>query len=125
MLFDFLKTKQECSHNNVPIDVDEAYCPDCGALVKNKWYLVRCSCCNIKRSAKIEYNNIKPDTKYCPNCGSTEYYQIELDNINYVDVHYAVHKKIIINQEHQSTRQIWVEESEEQKLLSFSSSSII
>ncbi len=112
MLFDFIKHKHECNHNNVPIDVEEAYCPDCGALVKNKWFLVRCSCCNIKRSAHTHYDDIVPDTKYCPNCGSTDYYIEELDNINFLNVHFAVYKKIIVEQENFSTRQIWIEKEE-------------
>ena len=74
MLFNFFKTSKECKHLHVPVDVEEAYCPDCGQLVKNKWYLVRCSCCNIKRIAHFEYDKIKPETKFCPNCGSTEFY---------------------------------------------------
>lgn len=113
MLFDFLKTKNVCMHNNVPIDVDEAYCPDCGALVKNKWFLVRCSCCNIKRKAHTEYNNVVPDTHYCPNCGSTDFYLQELDEINFMDVHYAIFKKVVVSQERNVTRQIWVEENED------------
>lgn len=112
MIFDFLKQKHECLHINVPIDVDEAYCPDCGALIKNKWYLVRCSCCNIKRTAHTEYTKIKPNTKYCPNCGCSDFYIQELDNINFTDVHYAILKKVIIPQTHHSTRQIWIEKEE-------------
>ena len=83
MLFDFLIKKHECQHNNVPIDVEEAYCPDCGAFIQNKWFLVRCSCCNIKRSAHTKYNEIVPDTKFCPNCGKkvkNKYYSIFLSN---------------------------------------------
>lgn len=118
MLFDFFKVKRECSHRNVPIDVEEAYCPDCGKLVRNKWYLVRCSCCNIKRKSHIKYNNIIPNTNYCPNCGSTDFYVEELSNINFMDLNYAVYKKIVVQQDHFVTRQIWVEESEEQKFLS-------
>ena len=96
MLLDFLKQKHECNHKNVPIDVDEAYCPDCGALIKNKWFLVRCSCCNIKRSSHTEYSEIKPDTKFCPNCGATDFYIQELDKVSFIDVHYAIFKKIVI-----------------------------
>ena len=112
MLLDFFKTKHECTHKNVPVDVDDAYCPDCGALIRNKWFLVRCSCCNIKRKAHTEYNTIIPDTHYCPNCGGREFYVQELDEINFMDVHYAIHKKVVIEQEHIVTRQIWVEEEE-------------
>ena len=121
MFINFLFKKHECNHIHVPIDVDEAYCPDCGALVKNKWYIIRCACCNIKRNAHFEYDNIIPDTKYCHNCGSTEFYVEELENINCVTMQYAVHKKVIVNQGGFSTRQIWVEkeenETEEKKLI--------
>ena len=110
MLLDFFTSKHECTHKNVPVDVDEAYCPDCGALVKNKWFLVRCACCNIKRKAHTEYHTVIPDTHYCPNCGSREFYVQELDEINFMDVHYAIHKKVIIEQERSVTRQIWVED---------------
>ena len=123
MLFDFLIKKHECQHTRIPIDVDEAYCPDCGELVKNQWYLVRCSCCNIKRTAHTEYNIIKPDTKYCPNCGCTDFYIQELDNINFTDVHYAIFKKITIKQDKQTIRQVWIEKEEhlleERRLLGF------
>lgn len=123
MLLNFLKQKNECHHTKVPVDVDEAYCPDCGALIKNKWFLVRCNCCNIKRTSHFEYNKIKPDTKFCPNCGSSDYYVQELDNIYFTDVHYAVLKKVVIQQKTHTTRQIWIEEEnhllEEKKLIGY------
>ncbi len=112
MLIDFFKQKHECHHTKVPVDVEEAYCPDCGELIKNSWFLVRCCCCNIKRNAHCEYNQIKPNSKYCPNCGSTDYYIEELDNINFVDIHYAVFKQIIIPQKHFTMRQVWIEKEE-------------
>lgn len=112
MLFDFFKQKHECQHLRVPIDVDEAYCPDCGALIKNKWFLVRCCCCNIKRSAHTQYDEIKPDTKYCPNCGATEFYVQELDSVNFTDLNYAIFKKVIIPQQKQTIRQIWIEKED-------------
>ena len=121
MLFDFLIKKNECKHNRVAVDTDEAYCPDCGALIKNKWYLVRCSCCNIKRTGHNEYNEIKPDTKYCPNCGGSDFYIQELEKVNFMDIHYAVHRKEVIEQKMHSTHQIWIEQGEqlieEKKLL--------
>lgn len=124
MLLDFFKQKHECHHNKVPIDVEEAYCPDCGALIRNKWFLLRCSCCNIKRTSHIEYEKIVPDTKYCPNCGGTDFYIQELDNINFIDLNYAVLKKIIIPQNQKTTRQIWIENEEylisERKLIGYS-----
>lgn len=117
MFIDFFKKEHACSHSKVPIDVDEAYCPDCGELIRNKWFLVRCSCCNIKRKAHIKYDEFIPDTNYCPNCGSTEFFVEELDDINFMNVNYAVFKKTVISQNSRITRQIWVEEDDEQKLL--------
>lgn len=110
MLFDLFKLKHECKHNKVPADVEEAYCPDCGALVQNKWFLVRCRCCNIKRTAHLHYDEIVPDTKFCKNCGASDFYVQELEKLNFTDVRFAVFKKIIINNQNQSsTRQIWIE----------------
>ncbi len=121
MLLDFLKNKRACNHSRVPLEAEEAYCPDCGALVRNKWYLVRCACCDIKRSAHSHYNDIVPDTKFCHNCGSTEYYVEEIEKLNFIDVHYAVFKQEIAEQQGYTTRQVWVEKEEnlltERKLL--------
>lgn len=123
MLFDFLIKKHECQHLNVPIDADEAYCPDCGALIKNQWFLVRCSCCNIKRTAHTKYQEIEPDTKFCPNCGCSDFYIEELENVNFTDVPYAIFKKVIIHQEKQTIRQVWIEKEEqllqEKRLIGF------
>ena len=115
MLFDFLKQKHECTHNHISLDTDEAYCPDCGALIKNKWYLVRCSCCNIKRTAHSEYDKIIPNSKFCPNCGGTDFYIEELNNINFIDINYAIYKKEVISKKANTTSQVWVEK--EDKLL--------
>jgi len=121
MILNFLKQKHECCHTKVPVDVDEAYCPDCGELIKNKWYLMRCKCCGIKRHSHLEYKTMKPDDKYCPNCGSTEIYIQELDKITFIDVPYVVLEKKIIKQGSAETNQIWIEKDDssitEQKLI--------
>ena len=112
MIFDFIKNKKECQHNRVPLNTDEAYCPDCGELVKNKWYLVRCSCCDIKRTAHNHYDEIVPDDKFCHNCGATEFYIEELKNINFIDVNYAVYKKEVVYRHCCSANEVWIEKEE-------------
>ncbi len=112
MIIDFFKT--QCQHTKIPVDTDYAYCPDCGELIKNEWYLIRCSCCNIKRTAHFEYKKIKPDTKYCPNCGSTEFYIQKLDKISFIDVPYTVLVKEVVKQINNETHQIWIEKDCEQ-----------
>lgn len=122
MIFDFLIKKRECKHLNIPVDVDEAYCTDCGELIRNKWYIVRCDCCNIKRTSHIDHSEIKPDTKYCPNCGSSRFYLTEPDKINFTDIRFAVLKREIIKQTSFSTSQIRIEknsENSEIKLIGF------
>lgn len=110
MIFDFFRKQHTCTHKNVPVDVDECYCPDCGELIKNEWFIVRCACCNIKRQAHLEYDELKPDTKFCQNCGADDFTIEKIDSLNCVNSRYAVIKQRIIKQEFSSVRQIWVED---------------
>ena len=48
----------ECSHSHVKADVDFAYCPDCGELIENQWYLVRCACCGVKLRGMIKNGEV-------------------------------------------------------------------
>lgn len=120
MLLDLLKTLKECQHENVSAEADISYCPDCGTLVENKWYLVRCSCCNIKRVSYLRFGKIKPSSRYCPNCGAKEIYIEELDKINFIDVNFAVVKRVAVDGDNMFVKsQFWVDERENltQKLL--------
>ena len=109
MIFDFFKNKHICNHKNVPIDVEECYCPDCGELIKNEWYIIRCACCNIKRESHLEYDNIKPNSKFCHNCGSTDFIIEKIESLNCVTSRFAIVKKIIVKQQFSSIHQIWIE----------------
>ena len=66
-LFNF---KKECSHSKIANNVDSAYCPDCGKLIKNEWYITRCDCCGIKLHTTSRNGKIFPLNNYCTNCGS-------------------------------------------------------
>lgn len=113
MMLDLFNQIFECRHERVSPDSDGAYCPDCGVYVENKWFIARCSCCNIKRTAVSKLNMVRPTTNYCPNCGSNDFYLEAIDNINFVDVHFAVHKKVVAPApEIVSRSQIWVNEKE-------------
>lgn len=115
MILNLFRTIRECQHNNVSPDVERAYCPDCGTFVQNKWYLTRCSCCNIKRVSYSNFNMVRPISKFCPNCGSKDFYLEELDHINFIDVNFAVVKKVeTLNQAVSGRSQIWVDEKENQ-----------
>ncbi len=111
LITEFLKSLKGCRHEKVNINFNGAYCPDCGRYVIVKWYLIRCSCCGVKRVAYLDFNdNIKAVEHYCPNCGSTKTYIEEIEKINFVDINFAVHKKETIKQDViYSTTQVWSE----------------
>ena len=90
MLFDFLYTKKECSHSKIPLEVDCAYCPDCGELVENQWFILRCACCGVKVKAMIRNGKIVPVEKHCTNCGMAEFNVEKLEKVNFINVNYAV-----------------------------------
>lgn len=126
MLFtEFLKSLKGCRHEKVRIESNGAYCPDCGQFVVVKWYLVRCSCCGVKRVAYLDFNdNVKPVDKFCPNCGGVHTIVEQIDKINFVDINFAVHKKEVehIHNAAAST-QFWTEPDDkcEQALLGLKS----
>lgn len=112
-LFDLLNFKKECTHSKIMPDVDYAYCPDCGKLIQNVWYLARCSCCNIKRKTYVINNKIKPETSYCPNCGAKEIYVEELEHINFIDINFAsLVKEVIQTSPYSENTQIWTDNRE-------------
>jgi len=108
MIFNIFK--KECTHTKVSLNTEEAYCPDCGALIKNKWFLIRCSCCGIKRKASIFKDSIRPETKFCENCGEEEFIVQELESLNFIDIRYAFFKKTVINQKGKEFYCIWTDD---------------
>ena len=95
MLFYSFLNEQKCTHVNVFAGAECGYCPDCGEFIENKWYICRCSCCNIKRKSIIHFNKVIPESKYCTNCGAKEFYTEQLPSINFINIHFAVLKKEI------------------------------
>ena len=90
----------KCSHEHVTPDKDSAYCPDCGKLIKNEWYITRCACCGVKLKAMIKKDEIVPQLHYCYNCGSSEYKVEKLEEINFVDIRFAaLVKQVVENKE--------------------------
>lgn len=114
-LFNF---KKECQHKKISPNIQEGYCPDCGKLIKNEWYITRCSCCGIKLKTNICNNEIVPQDKYCINCGSNEYKIEKLDKISFININYAVLRKVIINEDRLANSiQFWEEKNNSQQKL--------
>jgi len=109
MLFDYLFGKRECLHNKIPLEVECAYCPDCGELVENQWFILRCACCGVKVRAMIRNGKIVPFDKHCVNCGMAEYNVEKLDKVNFINVNYAVLMKKAVHSETIDCTQSWVD----------------
>lgn len=113
-VLDLFLRKSACAHTHALIGSNEGYCPDCGAYVKKYFYIVRCSCCEVKREAKIYFGEVFPKEKFCTNCGSREFYVEKLDTITFIDIPYAIHTKEIVSIEQLelARAQIWVDNEE-------------
>lgn len=101
--------KTTCNHDGVSLDKSAGYCPDCGEYVENKWYISRCACCGIKQKSVVMKGKISADVKFCRNCGSSLFEVEELEDINVVNVNYAVVVKQAIKSKKQSVIQTWIE----------------
>lgn len=100
---------RECMHDKVPLDGEYYYCPDCGELIENQWYLVRCSSCGLKEIATIKGGEIVPVNNFCHNCGGKEYTVERLKKIDCININYAVLVKSIVHNEANEYCQSWVD----------------
>ena len=108
LILEFLKKNKTCTHSKVKPDVDFAYCPDCGELIENQWYMIRCACCGIKLPAIIKNGEIVPEKHFCHNCGGREYTVERIDKINFIDISYAVLVKAVVENNNTNFTQSWV-----------------
>lgn len=109
---------KKCRHNNITPDVDSAYCPDCGKLIKNEWYITRCACCGVRLQSVSKNGKVMPELHYCSNCGSKEYHVEKLDKIDFINIKYAVLvKKEIEETQICSTTRCWQEKTNAQPKL--------
>ena len=89
-LTNLFNLKKECKHDKISPSMERGYCPDCGKLIENEWYITRCSCCGIKLKTNVRNGEIIPQNRYCMNCGSNEFKVEKLDKINFIDINFAV-----------------------------------
>lgn len=105
-LFNFNK---KCQHNKVPLDTDIGYCPDCGELIENHWYITRCGCCGVKERATIRNGEVVPEAEFCPNCGGKAYKVEEIEKIDCININYAIVVREIVKNEINEYTQSWVD----------------
>lgn len=109
MLKEFFNFNNECKHEKFSAEKDIGYCPDCGQLIENQWYIMRCTCCGVKHRAIVKHGKIVPIDKFCENCGNNHFAIERIDKINFIDINYAVLLKTVITKEVQSFTQSWVD----------------
>lgn len=105
-LFNFNK---KCQHNKVPLDTDIGYCPDCGELIENHWYITCCACCGVKERATIRNGEVVPEAEFCPNCGGKAYKVEEIEKIDCININYAIVVREIVKNEINEYTQSWVD----------------
>ena len=112
IIMEFFKKIRQCKHENFPPDKEIGYCPDCGELIENQWFIVRCACCGVKHKAVIKNGKIVPVEKFCHNCGGKGFIVERVNKINFIDINYAVLVKTIIPCKHAAYTQTWEEARE-------------
>ena len=113
-IMEFLNFHTECKHEKFSADRDIGYCPDCGELIENQWYIMRCACCGVKHRAIVRHGKIVPLDKFCDNCGGKEFVAERVDKINFIDINYAVLVKAVVTNDVQPFTQSWVDVTETQ-----------
>ena len=78
-----------CKHDKVRPDAEQSYCPDCGKLIKNEWYITRCSCCGVKMKAMVRNGQVVPQEHFCSNCGGEDFSVEKVEKINFIDINFA------------------------------------
>lgn len=109
LILEFFNKNKTCSHSQVKPDVDYAYCPDCGELIENQWYLIRCACCGVKLKGFLKNGEILPEKHFCHNCGTKDYVIERINKINFIDISYAVLVKAVVPNDEYSYIQTWVD----------------
>ena len=111
-IMELLNFSHECRHENFSADREIGYCPDCGELIENQWYILRCSCCGVKHRAIVKHGKIVPIGKFCENCGGHDFVAERIDKINFIDINYAVLVKAVVTNDVQPFTQCWVDVTE-------------
>ena len=114
----FPTVNTKCNHTKIRPDVEQAYCPDCGKLIQNEWYITRCACCGVKMKAMFKNGQIVPQEHFCSNCGGEDYIVEKLEKINFIDIKFAVLVKREVTEEKiYDTIKCWQEKTAEQPKL--------
>lgn len=117
-LTNLFRFNRACNHDKITPDMESGYCPDCGKLVVNEWYITRCSCCGVKLKTNARNGEIFPQERFCTNCGGQEFQVEKLKKINFIDINFAVlQKKVEVEDLKINSTQCWQERTNAQPKL--------
>ena len=115
---DLFKISTKCTHSRITPDMEQGYCPDCGKLIRNEWYITRCKCCGVKMKAMVKNGEIIPQNHYCTNCGNKEFSVEKLEHINFIDINFAALVQCeVIEENICTTTRLWQEKTSSQPKL--------
>lgn len=106
---DLFNFNRKCLHPKVPMDVEIGYCPDCGELIENHWYITRCACCGVKQKATVRNDEVVPEESFCHNCGGKLYTVERVEKIDCININYAVLVREIVPNEVSEYTQSWID----------------
>lgn len=109
IILELFKKNRACTHDRISPETDIAYCPDCGELVENQWFLTRCACCGVKLKSTIKNGEVVPESHFCRNCGAKEFTVHQVEKINFIDINFAVLQKNIVKPDVDEMVQSWVD----------------
>ncbi len=111
-ILELFRKNHECQHAKIAPDKDVSYCPDCGELIENQWYITRCACCGVKLKSIIKNGEVMPQEHFCHNCGAKQYTVERVNKINFIDINYAVLLKVVVKPEVDELTQSWIDTEE-------------
>lgn len=100
--------KHSCRHEKISAGIKKGYCPDCGKLVENRWFVTRCPICGKRHKTVLKNGKPFPAEKLCSNCGTSEFQVEEIDFPDIVTINYATYISEIVSEEKNSV-QAWIE----------------
>ena len=104
-----LNINHKCSHSKISPESELSYCPDCGELIENRWFITRCAFCGVKVKAMIKNGEVIAQEKFCHNCGSNNFVPEQISKINCIDINYAVLVKTVVVPQYDEYSNNWTD----------------
>lgn len=68
-----------CGHRQLHWGEGKSHCPECGEGLVASWVILKCSGCNVRRTARSCFGQLSSLERYCRDCGCQETYLFQLN----------------------------------------------